>query len=467
MRASNTGAARGTARPGRHWKTGRCLRIGVVVGGRIVEERLLSPGGKVTVGSDASNTVVVRTALRKFTLIETRDGGGGQIHLAGPMGGKITRGKDVVTLAEAAGPARRGRRTARLGPLDRGKIKVGDTTVLFQFVRTPPTPARNRASKRFGGWRWEAVDWLFLAVILLSGLVHTAGLMWVESQPPPTTVAMREIQDIFIKMIEVPTPAPEPEAAVAESDAEGDGPEAPEPVPEPAPAPPDPDPGPVAQGDPNPDPEPIETPEQRRARLEAEVQIGLIGAIDAYDRPGARRIEDMLADAGSLDADVGRAVAEAGAGARARDEGDRFGLRGGSALDGVVGGGDLEVAGGGEGGAVQKDAVEIVTAVDVPPWTPPETDGSYDIPGQMKRYLGRFKQCYEKQIKEDDSLQGKLVLSWTLDLHGRPYGVEVESNSTGSAALADCVVRRLSKVTLTSPGEEIDVIGYPLVFSRQ
>ncbi len=451
MRASNTGAARGTARPGRHWKTGRCLRIGVVVGGRIVEERLLSPGGKVTVGSDATNTVVVRAAPRKFTLIETREGGGGQIHLVGPMRGKITRGQDVVTLADAAGATRRGKKTARLGPLDRGKVKVGDTTVLFQFVRTPPTPARNRNVKRFAGWRWDTVDWLFLAVILLSGLFHTAMVMWVESQPPPTTVAMREIQDVFIKMIEIP-PAPEPEVEIADND--GDGPETakpdkPEPDPEPAPV--AANPAPAAQADP--DPEPIETAEERRARLEEEVQIGLIGAIDAYDRPGARRIEDMLADAGSLDADVGRAVAEAGNGARVREDGDSFGLRGGSAHDGVVGGGELEIAGGGDGGSVQKEAVDVEVDVEDAPWTPPETGGSYNIPGQMKRYLGRFKQCYEKQIKDDDSLQGKLVLSWTLDLDGRPYGIEVDSNSTGSAALATCVVRRLSKVVLKSPGE--------------
>jgi len=464
MRASNTGVARGSARAGRHWKSGRCLRIGVVVGGRIVEERLLSPGGNVTVGSDAKNTVVVRGAPRKFTLIETRDGGGGRIHLLGPMRGKITRGPEVVSLDDASAASSRGRRTVRLGPLDRGKVRVGDTTLLFQFVRTPPTPARGRSAKRFGGWRWETVDWLFLSVILLSGLIHTAGVMWVESQPPPTTVAMREIQSHFIKMIERPTPPPAPETAVADGDGEGAKTPAPEAEVEPPPSAPE-----VAvAAPPDSDPEPIETPEEREARLTSEVEgIALLGAIAAYDKPGARRIADLFAD-GAFSDDVREAVALAGDGrGRARRNGDERGLRGGSAHDGVVGGGDLAIAGGDHGGDVQKESLEIVTDVEVVDWDPPESGGSYDVRGQMKRFLGRFKQCYEKEIKNDVDLQGKIVLSWTIDTDGRPYAIDVEANTTRSAALEACIVRRLQRATLKSPGDEIDVLGYPLVFSRQ
>ncbi len=72
--------AGGSARAGRQWKGGRCLRIGVVVGGTIVEERLLSPGAKVTIGSDPSCTVVLHGGPRKHTLLESRQGGGGHPH---------------------------------------------------------------------------------------------------------------------------------------------------------------------------------------------------------------------------------------------------------------------------------------------------------------------------------------------------------------------------------------------------
>jgi len=457
MTASVRRRAGGSARAGRQWKSGRCLRIGVVIDGTIVQERLMSPGAKVTIGSDPSCTVVLHGGPRKHTLLESRTGGGGRLLARDGMRGKVSAAGGIDAFS--------GKAVRRLGPLDKGKIRLGDATVLFQFVRTPPTPAARRRT-RFGAWNWSAVDWIFMAVILLSGLVHTAAFVWVNSKPPPTTAAMREVVDHFVTLAAESKTPPE----VAEAEPDGEGPEVADEDPEPDPEPePEPESEPATDdggdGAADAEPAPIETPEERRARLLSEVEgLGVLGT--TLDKPGTR-YADLLADAGNIDGDVRDAVLASADRGLARPDED-VGLRSGGGDDSVVGAGELKKAGGGDGGTVEKESVVVITTDPGDDWTPPPTPGtSYDVPGQLKRYMGRFKGCYEKVIKDGAEIEGKLVLSWTIEIDGSVADVHVESDSTGSDELRSCVVRGLRRAVLGVPPDIIDVEAYPLVFSRQ
>lgn len=448
--------------------TTRSLRVGVVYDGRIVQERLIPSGAPVTVGSDPGCTVVVARAPRRFTLIETH-AGREVLHFADGMRGKVALGGRTRTLDGllSDGRARQGRRRCSmpLRPEHRGKVKIGDTTILFQFVRTPPMPARSRQRRRFGAWHWGVVDWVFLAVLLLSGLVHTAAVVWVESQPPATTEAIRQLRDsIFTHYVQPPPPEPPPEPAALEGDLLAAAPE-----PEPASAP-----GPAGEasdgvaGGPEGEVAEPESPEERLVRLHEEVEgEGLLALIGTTGRSSTQtKVADLLADGAVGDAQH-QAIVDARIG-YGRTDGPT-GLRAGRAGDGIAGSADLgEADGRVTGHRVIKDSVELVGTAEPGDWEPPpEGPTGYDVRTQMRRYLGQMKRCYEKELKGDPDLAGKLVLSWTIERDGDVADVSVDQNSTGSEALQSCVASSMRRLRFASPPVELEVEGYPLLFDRQ
>ncbi len=93
-----------------------------------------------------------------------------------------------------------------------------------------------------------------------------------------------------------------------------------------------------------------------------------------------------------------------------------------------------------------------------------------DVRSQMKRYLPRIKACYERELRGEPDLAGKVTVSWIIGGSGRAEDTAVEANSTGNGALASCIVREINKIKFKPPedGEdEIEVAGYPFIFSSQ
>ena len=118
----------------------KVLRIGVVQGGRVTEERIVKQRGHVTVGPSERNTFVIANAphstFRLFELI------GNEYHLnfLEGMQGRIALSTGVSDLSLLKGQARRtsqGAYQIRLSEDARGKVVLGDTTLLFQFVVAP------------------------------------------------------------------------------------------------------------------------------------------------------------------------------------------------------------------------------------------------------------------------------------------------------------------------------------------
>jgi len=95
----------------------RILRIGVLLSGKIVEERLIRDRGDVTVGQSAKNTfsIPLETLPREWTLFKSHEGRYG-LSFTSAMDGRLSDGDRVQTLeaarsggsADAAGPAQAG-----------------------------------------------------------------------------------------------------------------------------------------------------------------------------------------------------------------------------------------------------------------------------------------------------------------------------------------------------------------------
>jgi hypothetical protein len=466
---SKQGPQRRRAPPARQAPEHKILRIGVIHNGRIIEERLIPGGTAVTVGEHPKCTVVIPTSgvvpTKRFELFAHK-GDRYTLQFTKQMHGKVSVGDNIVTLATLGkkGTAKkRGSHYAlQLSERNRGKVYVGDYTVLFQFVTPPPQPRRVRTSD-FRAWRWEDVDWVFMAIILLSALLHTAALIWIESQPPAKRLRLEDFPDRFVKLM-----LPEDPKPVAPTETEGDGPgEAVEDEPVAGPE----DEGNAGQDEVVEDTGPVETAEERQARLEDEVTskglLAVLGTTGESSRGDA--VADLLSDAGTLSDDVGSALAQSSGVAVARHDADQAGLRGGGGGDEAAGAGELGEAGGGQGGTVEAAVVEVKGKVgtgDADITSSPEEQAG--IQRTMKRYTGRVKQCYERQLKKDPDLAGKVTVSFDIDTGGRVNGTAITGNTTGNSELGDCIKKVVARIVFNPPPEDdVEVGGYPFILAKQ
>ena len=118
----------------------------MLLGGKIVEERLIRDRGDVTVGQSSKNTfsVPLEGLPREWTLFKAHDGAYA-LDFTGQMDGRLSDGDKVQTLAAAreSGARRVGDHfSLPLGDHARGKVSLGDLTLLFQFVTEPPLQPR-------------------------------------------------------------------------------------------------------------------------------------------------------------------------------------------------------------------------------------------------------------------------------------------------------------------------------------
>ena len=121
----------------------RILRIGVLLGGKIVEERLIRERTPVTIGQSMRNTfsIPIEGLPLEFTLFAL-DEGRYSLRFLPRMDGRLSdSGGQVNTLEalRARGAANHGDyHQVALSDSSRGKLSLGDLTILFQFVTEPP-----------------------------------------------------------------------------------------------------------------------------------------------------------------------------------------------------------------------------------------------------------------------------------------------------------------------------------------
>jgi len=459
-RAAKRKASRRRHTPTRRVELGKILRIGIIQSGRIVEERLIPADSAVTVGDHAKCTVVISGAelpSRRFELFSNR-GGKYSLQFTEKMHGKVAHGSDINTIASLAAKGKAARKgtwfSFPLNEDNRGKVYVGDYTVLFQFVTPPPQPARRRSAD-FRPFRWDEVDWLFLGVLFVSALLHTAAVIWIESQPPPKEFTIDDIPARFVKLVvEDEEPPPAEEATEEEGEGEEEE-EAPEAAPE--------------EAKEEKREKPQESAEERRARIEEEVgQTGLLALIGtAGESSSGDAIADLLSD--GLSSDAGDALANSSGLAVGRRDSDSSGLRSGGGGEGAADIGDLKGGGGGTAGAVKKKKTKLKAKIKTGSADIVASSGdTQSIKKIMKRYNGRVKSCYERELKGNPDLSGKVTVSFEIETNGKVAAADIADNTTGSSDLEACILKVIRSIRMNPPPEDVvEVAGYPFIFSAQ
>ncbi len=97
--------------------------------------------------------------------------------------------------------------------------------------------------------------------------------------------------------------------------------------------------------------------------------------------------------------------------------------------------------------------------------------GEFDqalVQRQIKQRLKSITRCYESELRKNPSLSGKVTVTFTIQERGNVTNAKATENTTGSPAVADCVMRTISRFRF-NPGPDGGSVTfrYPFVFQPQ
>jgi hypothetical protein len=429
----------------------RHLRVGIVQGRRIVEERLFRAASAITVGPTAADTFIVPPDVlpRSWRLFEGRRGRL-VLRLAPEMSARLAEGGEIAAYDPSATPGE----PVRLLILPagaRGKVTVRDTTILFQRVRPAAPRPRPQLPASVRRQVLADLDLPFVAMVALTFALHVALVVYLRGVDWPRKPAIDELPDRFVHEMLVrrppapprPAPAPRRHATAAPS---------PSPAPSAAPAR---------------TPRPVESEAERHARLAAAVRkLAIVAIISSKTDGGSPSAVDDLLGHGIAEQAVDEALKGAGGVAVAGPESLRLPRVGGATGKiatpaGLRGAGPIADATG-VGAAVERG---VRTDVRVDP--PSVEGGRVDAAAIAREIRARRKAiaaCYERALKQQPTLAGKLVVRFSLAAAGTVSGVEIDDDTLGAPDVAACIRALVLRWRFPALAEGAAELSFPFVF---
>ncbi|MCY1016063.1 AgmX/PglI C-terminal domain-containing protein [Pyxidicoccus sp. MSG2] len=438
----------------------KLLRVGVIQNGRIVEEHHVRRDN-VTIGSDARNTIVLPSAddrPARFSLLENQ-GQQFQLVIDEAMQGRVNLGSSDVDFdsLRAQGLATR-RGDLYVLPLQesaRGKVELGDVTLFFQFVAPPPEEAKPVLPADIRVSMWKTIDRVFFGILAASLFIHFSGAALIISAEAPKEpeLALDQLDDRFVRAIIPQRPQEAPRVAEAgpseapKDDKKGD---------EPKDAAEKADTKP-AGGD----------AAERRAEVVKKVSgKGLLKILGSNSGGGQGAFADVLGGA-SGGGDIAAALAGAGGVGVATEAsvGGGTGPRGGG-TGRVTGIGEVGTQGGGKVDLGTKKEAQVQGRVQD---ATPDVESSDVDRAALARYvrsrLKSIQSCYEKELKRNPNLKGKVVVRFVIKPSGRAGEVEIEENTLGSESVGSCIRTTIRNWSFPFKPDSDTAVSYPFVFS--
>ena len=429
----------------------KVLRIGIVVEGKIAQERLIRAGEPVTIGDGPRNTFPYPgTGLGQSHALFVPQSGSYAMVAPEKVEGKISWKDGIRDLGDLRGKGEMQKRGESWAlPLSenvRGKLSLGAVTVLFQFVPAPPEPVRAVTAADFRPRLFNEDDPLFLGLLGVFNLIAVAFQVSVFLLPPPPDNALDYVEDALDLLvdkkpdeikIEIPVPEAPGEKPEEKTETKTETKTDSEPKPE----------------------QPVDAASVTKKSLILQM-LGTDGAGDSD-----QIANDILGDAAAQSGDLASALE--GVNKVECASADNLGLKSG----GQGGKGDAAVgitnAEGGKAGtedgkvAVKKPKVDFTGDGDV---SADEGDVG-NVSKVVKANRGRIETCVQQGLKQNPNLSGRVSVGWVIQ-GGKTSNVHLVSNSTGDSTLGDCVVRAVRQLrfdeSLTATVDE-----YPWVISGQ
>jgi TonB family protein len=436
----------------------KLLRVGLIQGGRILDERHVQRED-ITIGHDGKNTLILPPhddLPAKFALFENRNNQY-QLVFDDTMQGRVHQGEsdlDLARLRQQGLAQERG--SVYVLPLEdtaRGKVEVGDVTLFFQFIRPTETEKPSLPPGAKGG-AWKTMDRVFFGILAASLVLHMAwGLFIVSSAPPvEAELSLDELEDRFVRAEIIPQKLLREQPVAETPQAATD--EAPEKPSEKKPA----------------EEAKAETPRasnpaQQRAELVKKVSSKGLLKILGSSGGGGGAFADILGS-GTGGNEIAEALAGAGGVGVATTESLAAGGPKGGGTGSVASIGEVGTRGGGNVDLGAKKDLAVVGRVKD---AAPEVDSSDVDREALSRYvkarLKAIQNCYEKELKRNPQLKGKVVVRFHIKPSGRTGDIDVEENTLGNEAVGSCIRTVIrSWVFPFKPDDEVPV-AYPFVFS--
>ncbi len=157
----------------------KVLRIGLVQGGKVIEERVIKQRTSVTIGpSEKSMFVIPSKAIPPNFKVFELQGGEYSLNFLDGMTGRVALKTGISDLAALKAQAKRvpmGNVQAyqvQLSEEARGKVVVGETTFLFQFVAPPPVQPKPQLPVSVRSGLASDIDWTTTIIAAFSFLFH-------------------------------------------------------------------------------------------------------------------------------------------------------------------------------------------------------------------------------------------------------------------------------------------------------
>lgn len=410
----------------------RILRIGVLLGGKIVEERLIRERTPVTIGQSMRNTfsIPIEGLPLEFTLFALDDKGRYSLRFLPRMDGRLSdSGGEVNTLdaLRARGAINHGDYyQIALSDSARGKLSLGDLTILFQFVTEPPRQPKPMLPVSVRGTFADRFDPRLTVIMAASIILHFVIVIIALFTDVETDSGIAERAYNLTFKQDTYTVDLTPQKPAAEA---GPGSAAPEKKPEPPArvrAPERGDGGGRSRAD------QVALQEQEAAKFaDLLTGEGLNGTSEgdmSKRRPGAdlgTQINEVRE--GGQTVKVG-----GGAGRTSRGDGEvRVGTGHGPNINGPSG---PESAGGGKN--QERNPTGRISVADRQTFDESSLTPDLVLAKIQSAYMAGLKRCYKDYLRKDASARGKVTLSLTVNETGRT----VKGGARGFAGeVDDCI----------------------------
>ncbi|MBI5511205.1 MAG: energy transducer TonB [Deltaproteobacteria bacterium] len=434
----------------------RMLRACVVQGGKVIEEQRLRRREPLSIGSGSRNTFVISDpTLPKTHQLFGVKGGQYELILTESMRGVVSAADKPVDFAtlKAQGLLKK-QGDYYVMPLNdqhRGKVLMGDVAVIFQFVIPPPMPAKPQLPMAARGSLLKSIDWPYAGALAAMFVLEAPLIGYVQVAPKPPEVSLENLDSRWAKLI-VPERKEEPKkvdqtkgktgaddgkkAAKSKAKAEEAGDEAGK----------------------------AKAKAARTAKIRESIAgkgiLGVLGTMGAGTSAGA--VANVFGE-GGIGGDLDGAFDGIAGVGLAAGSGDRSTRGGGTGEAATIGG--LATAGGGKVGLGGKAEARVAGSVST---EAPEVDGALDSEAVAKVVRARqrmVQDCYERELKRDPTLQGKIEIEFTIGEDGRVVDAKVAANRMGSNAVGDCIISRLRSWRFPKPNGGSVTVNFPFIFT--
>jgi hypothetical protein len=437
----------------------KVLRIGLVHGGRVIEERIIKQRTSVTIGQSEKAMFVIpaQSVPPQFKLFELA-GNEYYLNFIDGMTGRVALATGISDITALKGQAKRvgNAYQIKLTEEARGKVIVGETTFLFQFVAPPPLQPRPQLPLAVKGGLASQIDWTLAIIAAFSFMLHfgVIGAMYSDWMDPIVN------EDLAISgLIDLAKNVPPP---VIEDD-----------TPKPA------DTGPTTNDKPSPTaskpvggqpqgggPKGGAVSDSKAAALAQQadaMQMQMLAAFGGNSAvQGALNRSDIPPVDLSGAAASGAGVSTTGGGLSLGSGGVPVQARGGSGLAGI-GGTTAAQAGTGAGTVRDVGGPKGDAQIGGATTTVPVNNAERVVAGLR----AKFRSCYNQGLQSDPTMQGAVTISAKIAPNGEVSSADIASNSGLSDSVAKCIARAVRNANFDAPGGTGSSINIPVKFVQQ